>query len=122
MKDLSIGPLEQEVMNCVWEHDSVTTREVFTCLNQNRKLAYNTIQTIMTRLTTKGLLTRKKKGKAHIYKAKGSKQDSIQAAIHTEMASYVDKFGEDALVAFVDGIGKITDDTRQKLIKKLEAK
>ena len=122
MKKISLGPLEQEVMNCVWKHDSVTAREVYVCLNKNRKIAYNTIQTIMTRLTSKGLLTRKMAGKTHIYKSKYDKQPSIQAAIQTELSSYLDKFGEDALVAFVDGIDDISDETRDKLIKKLEEK
>lgn len=109
-------------MKCIWEHYTTTARGVCDCLNKKRDIAYNTVQTIMTRLTNKGLLTRIMKGKTHVYQSKYDKHQSIQAAIQNDLSSFVDQFGEDALVAFVDGIDKISAETREKLIKKLEEK
>lgn len=121
MKKYSLGPLEQQVMNCVWKKDSCTTREIVECLNNKEKpIAYNTIQTIMSRLTEKGLLRRTLVGKTHVYKATFKKKNILQTIISQKMSGFVNEFGEEALIAFVDGIEDITDETRAKLIKKLK--
>lgn len=122
MKSFFIGPLEQRVMKCVWRKEKCTTRDVWNCLNQEKVIAYNTIQTIMTRLIDKGLLKRTLQGKTHLYQAKQKKQSTLQSAISQVMSSFTNQFGDDALIAFVDGLDDISDETRQKLIKKLRNK
>lgn len=122
MKNVSLGPLEQEVMNCVWEHGTATVRAVHDCLNSKRKIAYNTVQTIMTRLTGKGMLTRIMSGKSHVYQAKRAKKAALKSVIKESMKSFMDQFGEEALVAFVDGVDDISEETKKKLIIKLKAK
>ena len=122
MKNVSLGPLEQEVMNCVWQKKTCTTRDIVECLNQDREIAYNTIQTIMTRLVDKGLLKRTLKGKTHIYQPKQKKKNILQSLISQNMKGFMNQFGEDALIAFVDGLDKISNETRQKLIHKLQKK
>ena len=122
MKNISLGPLEQEVMSCVWQKKTCTTRDVVDCLGQDKDIAYNTVQTIMTRLVDKGLLTRKLNGKTHTYKAVVKQKNVLSSLIGQIMDSYTKQFGEDALIAFVDGIDDISDETRNKLIKKLQKK
>ena len=122
MEQISLGPLEQEVMACVWEHESTTARGVYECLSKKKKIAYNTVQTIMTRLTSKGILKRKIKGKTHIYHASQSKKVALTTAIRESMKSFVSQFGEEALVAFVDGVDDISEETRKRLINKLNEK
>lgn len=122
MKNISLGSLEQEVMSCVWQKKTCTTRDVVDCLGQDKDIAYNTVQTIMTRLVDKGLLTRKLNGKTHTYKAVAKQKNVLSSLIGQVMDSYTKQFGEDALIAFVDGIDDISDETRNKLIKKLQKK
>lgn len=122
MKKISLGPLEQEVMSCVWEHESTTAREVYECLSKKKEIAYNTIQTIMTRLTSKGILKRKIQGKTHIYHARQTKKIALTSVIRESMSSFVNQFGEEALVAFVDGVDDISEETKKHLINKLKEK
>lgn len=122
MKNVSLGPLEQEVMKCVWEKKSCTAREIVDCLSQDREIAYNTIQTIMTRLVEKGLLKRKLEGKTHVYKPAVKQKSILASLINQTMGSFTSQFGEEALIAFVDGLDDISNETRQKLIKKLQKK
>lgn len=119
MKDISLGPLEQEVMQSVWRLGDSTTRDIYNYLGKKRKLAYNTIQTIMVRLQKKGLLKRQLKGKAFVYQAVSPKKTTLRSAIHKSMQSFRDQFGDEALIAFVDGLDDISTQTRLKLIKKL---
>jgi len=122
MKNVSLGQLEQEVMGCVWKNKTCTARGVVECLSQDREIAYNTVQTIMTRLVDKGLLKRKLEGKTHIYKPAVRQKNVLSSLVSQAMSSYTSQFGEEALIAFVDGLDDISEGTRQKLIEKLQKK
>jgi predicted transcriptional regulator len=102
MTTYNLGPLEQEVMDCVWRDEEVTVREVYSCIKKSRKIAYTTVMTIMTRLTDKGFLARKKQGKAFLYSPKKSKEQTAKTMIGKIVDSLVDQFGEEAVVAFSD--------------------
>jgi len=106
MKKLNLGPLEKLVMECVWENDTQTVREVHTCIGGKRKVAYTTIMTLMVRLVDKGYLKRKPKGKHHIYSAKLSKSQSIKQNISQFIANLRDNYGEEAVSAFTDELSE----------------
>jgi len=122
MKKVSLGPLEQEVMKCIWEKKTCTARDIVDCLNLKRKVAYNTVQTIMTRLVDKGLLKRNLQGKTHVYRPVAKQKRILQSLINQTMDVFTNQFGEDALIAFVDGLDDISEETRHKLIEKLQKK
>jgi predicted transcriptional regulator len=122
MKNVSLGPLEQEIISCVWKKKVCTARDIFECLGQDREIAYNTVQTVMTRLVDKGLLNRKLQGKTHTYKPAVKKKNVLSSLVSQTMGGFTDQFGEDALIALVDGLDEISEETRQKLINKLQKK
>ncbi|PIP85590.1 hypothetical protein COY48_00480 [Candidatus Collierbacteria bacterium CG_4_10_14_0_8_um_filter_43_86] len=122
MKTVSLGPLEQKVMKCVWQKKTCTARDIVECLNEDKEIAYNTIQTVMTRLVNKDLLKRTLQGKTHVYKPMVKRKSVLQSIVSQSMDGFTSQFGEDALIAFVDGLDSISDETRQKLIKKLQNK
>jgi len=122
MKNVSLGPLEQEAMACIWEKKTCTARDIVECLSQDRKIAYNTVQTIMTRLVDKGLLKRKLEGKTHVYKLAVKQKNVLSSLLNQTMGNFTSQFGEEALIAFVDGLNDISQETRQKLIEKLQNK
>ncbi len=107
-------------MKCVWEKKICSVRDVVDCLSKDREVAYNTVQTIMTRLVDKGLLKRELQGKTHTYKPVVKQKNVLQSVISQSMASFRTQFGEAALIAFVDGLDDISDETRKKLIEKLQ--
>jgi predicted transcriptional regulator len=102
MTTYNLGPLEQEIMDCIWRDEEVSVRDVHTCLKNSRKIAYTTVMTIMTRLTDKGFLKRKIKGKAFLYSPKKTKEQTAKTMIGKIVDSLVDQFGEEAVVAFSD--------------------
>jgi predicted transcriptional regulator len=60
------GGLESEVLATLWAADApLTAGEVVDALGG--ELAYNTVQTILTRLHTKGAVHREQAGRAHAY-------------------------------------------------------
>jgi predicted transcriptional regulator len=72
------GDLEASIMDVVWANEApVRVREVSDRLNQERPLAFNTVQTVMENLFHKGWLTRHKNGRAYWYEAARSRDDYV---------------------------------------------
>lgn len=63
----TLGSLEQEVMNEVWQTEKMTVREVLLRLQKEKKLAYTTVMTVMDNLYKKGFLKREKIKKTYYY-------------------------------------------------------
>jgi predicted transcriptional regulator len=68
-----LGPLEHRVMETVWRRGESTVRDVHACFDG--VLAYTTLMTTMDRLYKKGLLGRRKQGRAFLYSATASPED-----------------------------------------------
>jgi predicted transcriptional regulator len=63
--DPLLGPLEQEVLELVWQRGTASVRDIHLALDE--RLAYTTLMTTLDRLFKKGLLTRQKDGRAFCY-------------------------------------------------------
>ena len=65
-----LGELEARVLEILWDAGGwLNTREVLDVLAVKRPLAYTTVMTILVRLWDKGLLERRKDGRAFAYHA-----------------------------------------------------
>jgi len=70
------GDLEAAIMDVVWAAAApVRVRQVSDQLNQDRPLAFNTVQTVMENLYYKGWLARRKDGRAYMYEPVRSRDD-----------------------------------------------
>ena len=78
----SLGALERDVMAVVWDHDEISVRE--TCSKLASTVAYTTVMTTMDRLFKKGLLGRKKVGRAFVYHAVATREE-LQGAVASEL-------------------------------------
>jgi predicted transcriptional regulator len=117
-----LGPLEQDVMECVWNCKRTTVREVHSCLNKDRKIAYTTVMTVMARLAEKKYLKRKMKEKTYTYSAKITKDNTLKKTL-SKMSDYIlNNFGEEAVVAFVEELDRkgLSEKKRKELISKLK--
>lgn len=75
-----LGPLERDVMKIVWqryesapESGEVSVRDVYLAFGE--RLAYTTLMTTLDRLHKKGLLDRRKDGRAFLYSPRFSSQE-----------------------------------------------
>jgi predicted transcriptional regulator len=60
-----LGQLEREVMRLTWHGGEVSVHEVQKLLGEDK--AYTTVMTTLDRLFRKGLVTRRKSGRAYLY-------------------------------------------------------
>ncbi len=98
---LDLAPLELDCMNTLWPVGEATVREIRDLLAARRARAYTTIMTIMDRLARKGVVERRKAGRAYVYRAKLSAEDARAQAL----AQVVENFfggSKDALRAELD--------------------
>jgi BlaI family transcriptional regulator, penicillinase repressor len=65
---LDLAPLELDCMNTLWPIGEGTVRDIRDRLAERRPRAYTTIMTIMDRLARKGVVERRKSGRAYIYR------------------------------------------------------
>lgn len=83
-----LGALEAEVMRVVWTLEHATVHDVSEHVEWDKKLAYTTVMTVLTRLADKGFLTREKKGRGYVYRPRvGQRQIGWSA-----LRSVVDRF------------------------------
>lgn len=70
---IRLGPLEQQLLEELWQRKSATVRELLDC--GNVKLAYTTIMTTLDRLYKKQLLDRVAEGRAFRYTPRHTKEE-----------------------------------------------
>jgi len=67
---------ELEILQILWERGRATVREVNESRSRIREVGYTTTLKLMQIMTAKGLLSRRKKGKSHVYKTRYSQSDT----------------------------------------------
>ncbi|HTZ99107.1 MAG TPA: BlaI/MecI/CopY family transcriptional regulator [Candidatus Aquilonibacter sp.] len=95
---LDLAPLELDCMNTLWPMGEGTVREIRDRLAERRARAYTTIMTIMDRLARKGVVERRKTGRAYTYRPRLSAEEARAQAVGQVIDGF---FGgsKDALVA-----------------------
>lgn len=78
---LDLAPLELDCLNTLWPMGEGTVREIRDALAVRRPRAYTTIMTIMDRLARKGVVERKKVGRAYRYRPNLTAHDARSNAI-----------------------------------------
>ena len=78
---LDLAPLELDCMNTLWPMGEGTVRQIRDQLAPRRPRAYTTIMTIMDRLARKGVVERRKFGRAYIYRPNLSAEDARTQAL-----------------------------------------
>ena len=110
-----LGELETSLMHVVWDHPSVTAREVCDRLKGGRERAYTTVMTTLDRLHRKGVLAREKDGQAWRYRARLGRADFERALADQLAAKILADHRDTALSAFVDAVEQVDDVLLEKL-------
>jgi BlaI family penicillinase repressor len=77
-KPPKISNAEWEVLNIVWERGAATAPEVYESLSKQTGWHQKTVNTFLTRLAAKGILTIRREGKSNLYKPKLSREQCVR--------------------------------------------
>jgi predicted transcriptional regulator len=80
--DTALGSLERRMMELVWERGTLSVRDAHAELGDG--FAYTTLMTTLDRLFKKGLLERRKKGRAYVYSA-ASTPDELERSVAQDL-------------------------------------
>jgi len=87
-----LGQLEAEIMERLWSMDQpVSVREVVEDLQQERRIAYTTVMTVLDNLHRKGLVSRTKDGRAYRYRPMRSREEHTAALMEEILHSSEDR-------------------------------
>ena len=109
----SLGALERDVMDLAWERPEITVREC--CERLGSGVAYTTVMTTMDRLFKKGLLARRREGRAFVYRAVATKAE-VEGAVASELVeSLLQRDGSEPLPILSFLVDAVSDRDRALL-------
>ncbi|MDQ2747577.1 MAG: BlaI/MecI/CopY family transcriptional regulator [Acidobacteriota bacterium] len=123
----SLGVLERETMDVVWQEKEVSVRQVAVAFDE--RLAYTTVMTTLDRLYKKGFLNRRKEGRAFLYAPRytadelelgmtenviGSLLDTATEQIEPVLACIVDAVSERDLL-LLDELERLVREKRREI-------
>jgi predicted transcriptional regulator len=91
-------------MRTMWSLDEATVDDVRAAQPRSRRAAYTTIQTVMNRLLDRGLLERRRRGKAFVYRARYSESEIVARSMRERLAGASADARTAALLSLVEGL------------------
>ncbi len=110
-----LGELESKVMQEVWRNPDCTAREVLDRLRMERTIAQTTVLTILSRLCKKVLLTRRREGKAFLYRSVVDQQQFNEMVTRDVLEGLLKENSRPILSTFVDLVS-----TDEELLQELD--
>ncbi|MDJ0677741.1 MAG: BlaI/MecI/CopY family transcriptional regulator [Calothrix sp. MO_167.B42] len=122
-KQLSLGPLEAEILQIVWQLSEVTVKDVHDRIlaDPSRELAYTSVTTVLRRLTEKGWLACNKNGRAFYWRPLVTKQQSEMIKAHEQLQQFLAVGNPDVVAAFADSLDEAASEKIQAIAKRIQA-
>ncbi len=122
-KQLSLGPLEAEILNIIWELSSATVKDVHDRIlaDPNRELAYTSVATVLRRLTEKGWLKCDKKGRTFYWQPMVSRQQAQVIEAHEKLHRFLAVGNLDVVAAFADSLDSASVEQLEAIAQRIDA-
>lgn len=120
---IPISETERAVLKALWDHGPRTVRELHTSLlEQGSTWAYTTVQTLLTRLASKGYVECDRSTPAHVYKAAVTLNELLQQQLTDLAATYCEGTSSPLMLALVEGASFSPDEIARfrEMLDKLE--
>jgi BlaI family penicillinase repressor len=108
-----LSPAQREIMEIVWQRGEVTATEVRRVLAQTRKVARNTVRTLLERMEEKGWLKHRAEGRTFLYAAARPRQASIGQKVREIVETICGGSPETLVTALLDYRGLRADELRR---------
>jgi predicted transcriptional regulator len=105
-----LSEAQLEIMNVVWDHGEVTVGEVWRALSARRKVARNTVQTMLVRLEERGWLRCQTDSHAFRYSAAVPREATLGTMIRRLVDTAFGGSAEGLVMALLDGRGVSRDE------------
>ncbi|MBW4547787.1 MAG: BlaI/MecI/CopY family transcriptional regulator [Symplocastrum torsivum CPER-KK1] len=122
-KQLSLGPLETEILNIVWELGCATVKDVHERIlaDPDRELAYTSVTTVLRRLTQKGWLSCEKQERAFSWQPLVSREEAQVIKAHDQLNQFLAVGNPDVVAAFADSLDAASLEKIEAIALRLKA-
>lgn len=119
-----ISEAEYEIMKVVWKHAPINTNEITEKLTQTTTWRPKTIQTLIKRLVTKGVLSYEKQGRVFVYTPLVKENDYIGQESNSFLKRFYNGNITTMLSAYIenDKLSETEIDTLRSLLSKKSKK
>ena len=120
----SLTTAQREIMEIIWDRGEVTVADVRKSLLVSRKVARNTVQTMLVRLEERGWITHREDGRTFVYSAKRPKTVSLGARISQMIDRLFAGSPEEMVTALLEYRGLSREEAKRirEMIRKAEGK
>jgi predicted transcriptional regulator len=108
-----LSPSQLEIMEIVWERGEVTANEVRLILARSRKVARNTVRTLLERMEDKGWLKHRAEGRTFFYASARPRHDTIGQKVREIVETICGGSPETLVTALLDYRGLRPDELKR---------
>jgi predicted transcriptional regulator len=98
------GDLQVQIMAALWRLESGTVEDVRMAMPSRYRSSYNTVQTVLNRLTERGLLRRDQRRNHYVYRPLVSEAEYLTRSIRQSLAGASSDARETALAQLIGGL------------------
>jgi predicted transcriptional regulator len=122
-QQLSLGPLETEILQIVWELGTVSVKDVHERIltDPDRELAYASVTTILNRLVGKGWLTCNKQARSFVWEPTISASEAAAIQAYDRLNQFLAIGNPDVVAAFADSLDRASIDRLAEISQKLQS-
>ncbi|OZH54268.1 CopY family transcriptional regulator [Hydrocoleum sp. CS-953] len=122
-QQMSLGPLETEILNIVWDLGCATVKQVHELIlaDPDRELAYTSVTTVLRRLTQKGWLVCDESERAFVWRPLISRREDKILRAHKQLNQFLEVGNPDVVAAFADSLDSASIEQIEAIAEKLKA-
>jgi predicted transcriptional regulator len=105
-KQLSLGPLEAEILSILWENQPATAKAIHETIlsDPDRELTYPSVMTVLRRLAKKGWVTSEKLNRVFHWQAVVTREEATVLQAHQQLHQFLAVGNPDVVAAFADSL------------------
>lgn len=122
-RQISLGPLEAEILNILWECGTATVKEIHDRIlaDPDRELAYASVTTVLNRLAEKGWVVCDRQDRAYRWRPLITCQDATVLRAHNQLQQFLAVSNADVVAAFADSLDGASLDQIEAIAQRLRA-
>jgi len=121
-KQLSLGPLESELLNIIWDSKRLSATDIHDRIltDPDRELAYGSVMTVLRRLEQKGWVNCEKEGRTLYWQARISRDEAQSLAAYHQLNRFLEMGDADIVAAFANDLDRTSMDKIEAIAARLK--
>jgi predicted transcriptional regulator len=122
-KQLSLGPLESEILNIVWDSVNPSATDIHERIltDPDRELAYGSVMTVLRRLEQKGWICCYRQGRSLYWQAMISRSEAQSLMAYHQLNRFLAVGDADIVAAFANDLDHASIDKLEQITQRLQS-